>query len=47
MNLLEGISNEISKFKAKRWFEINHDLRVTYNLNSQIKFKTTMLKSIL
>ena len=47
ITLVERISNEISKFKAKCWVEINHDLRVTYNTNGQIKFKNTMLKSTL
>ena len=47
INLLEGISNEISKFKARQWVEINNNLRVIYNINSQIKFKTTVLKSTL
>ena len=33
--------------KQKNWVEINHESRGTYNVNSQIKFKTTMLKSSL
>ena len=39
--------NQPSKFKAKNWIEINDELRGAYNVNSQIKFKTTMLKSSL
>ena len=31
----------------KKWVEINDESRETYNVNSQIKFKTTMLKSSL
>ena len=31
----------------KNWVEINNESRGTYNTNSQIKFKTTMLKSSL
>ena len=38
-------SSEPSKFKIKNWVEINDESRGTYNFNSQIKFKTTMLKS--
>ena len=38
-------SNHPSKFRTKNWFEINDESRGTYNVNSQIKFKTTMLKS--
>ena len=44
-NLLDFASNQSSKFKTKNWVEINDESRGTYNVNSQIKFKTTMLKS--
>ena len=40
-------SNQPSKCKTKNWVEVNDESRGTYNLNSQIKFKTTMLKSSL
>ena len=40
-------SSEPSKFKTKNWVEINDGSRGTCNVNSQIKFKTTMLKSSL
>ena len=47
-NLLDdNKSNQPSKFKTKNWAEINDESRGTYNVNSQIKFKTTMLKSSL
>ena len=47
-NLLDdNKSNQPSKFRTKNWVEINHESRGTYNVNSQIKFKTTMLKSSL
>ena len=47
-NLLDDASsNQPSKFKTKNWVEINDESRGTYNVNSQIKFKTTMLKSTL
>ena len=46
-NLLDGASNQPSKFKTKNWVETNDESRVTYNVNSQINFKTTMLKSSL
>ena len=47
-NLLDdNKSNQPSKSRTKNWVEINVELRVTYNVNSQIKFKTTMLKSSL
>ena len=47
-NLLDdNKSNQPSKFRTKNWAEINDESRETYNVNSQIKFKTTMLKSSL
>ena len=46
-NLIYDASNEPSKFRTKNWVEINDESRGTYNINSQIKFKTTMLKSSL
>ena len=46
-NLIDDASNQPLKFKTKSLIEINDESRGTYNLNSQIKFKTTMLKSSL
>ena len=47
-NLLDDpSSNQPSKFKTKNWVAVNDESRGTYNVNSQIKFKTTMLKSSL
>ena len=47
-NLLDdNKSNQPSKFRTKIWVEINDESRGIYNVNSQIKFKTTMLKSSL
>ena len=45
--LIDDTSNEPSKFRTKNWVEINDESRGTYNVNSQIKCKTTMLKSSL
>ena len=39
--------NQPSKFRPRNWIEINDESRGAYNVNSQIKFKTTMLKSSL
>ena len=47
INLLDNTPNQPSKFKTKNWVKINNDLRVTYNTNSQINFKTSMIKSSL
>ena len=47
-NLIDDdTSNQPSKFKTRNWIEINDESRGVYNVNSQIKFKTTMLKSSL
>ena len=43
-NLIDDGSNQPSKFRTKNWVEINDESRGTYNVNSQIKFKTTMPK---
>ena len=46
-NLLDDALNQPSKFKTKNWVVINVESRGIYNANSQIKFKTTMIKSSL
>ena len=43
-NLLDDASNQPYKFQTKNWVEINDESRGTCNVNSQIKFKNTMLK---
>ena len=43
-NLIDGASDHPSKFRTKNWVEISDESRETYNVNSQIKFKTTMLR---
>ena len=44
-NLIDDASNQPSKFRTKNWVEISDESRGTYNVNSQIKFTTTILKS--
>ena len=46
-NLIDDTSNQPSKFGTRNWVDINDKSRGTYNAGSQIKFKTTMLKSSL
>ena len=47
-NLIDdNILNQPSKFRTRNWIEINDESRGVYNVNSQIKFKTSMLKSSL
>ena len=45
--MIDNASNQPSKFRTKNWVEINDESRGAYNVNSQIKFKTIMLKSSL
>ena len=47
ISLLANTSNQPTKFRTKNWVEINDDAHGTYSTNSQIKFKTSMLKSSL
>ena len=47
MNLLDNTPNQPSRFRTKNMLEINDNSRGTYSTNSQIKFKTWMLKSSL
>ena len=36
-----------TKFRTKIWVELNDESRGTYHVNSQTKFKTSMLRSSL
>ena len=45
--MIDDTSNQPSKFRTRNWVETNDESRGAYNVNSQIKFKTTMLKSSL
>ena len=47
INLLDNTLNQPTRFRTKNWVEINDDSWGTYNTNSQIKFKASMLKSSL
>ena len=47
MNLLDNAPSQASKCRTKICVKINDDSRGTYNTNSQIKFKTLMLRSSL
>ena len=42
--LLDNTANEQSDFRTKNFIEINDNARGTCNKESQIKFKTSMLK---
>ena len=45
--MLGNKPNQPTKFTPKNWVEINNDACGTYNINSLIKFKTSMLTSSL
>ena len=47
INLLGNTTDQLSKFRTKNWIEINDQLRGAYSTGSDIRFKTTMLKSSL
>ena len=44
-NLSDSASNQPSKFRTRNWVEINDELKESYKPGSDIKFKTTMLRS--
>ena len=46
-NLLGETGDRPKAFQTRKWIEIVDDRRGTYNVNSQIKFKTTSLMSAL
>ena len=46
-NLLNDESNKPSKFKTRNWVEINDEARGANSHSTQIKFKTSMLRSSL
>ena len=47
INLSENTPDQLPKFRTKNWFEINDQPGGVYNTNSDIRFKTAMLKSSL
>ena len=47
LNLSDNTPKQPTKFRTKNWAGMNDDARGTYDTNSQIKFKISMLKSSL
>ena len=47
INFLENAPNQQNKFRKRNWVEVNDESRGTYDINSQIKCKTSMLRSSL
>ena len=46
MNLVDNVTTQPSKYRAKDWVEINDDARGTSNPNNQIKLKVEILKQV-
>ena len=44
-NLLGNTSDKVPKFIIKKWIEVCDQSGETYNINKQIRFKTSMLRS--
>ena len=45
MTLLVDPASQPSKFRTRNWTEKNDQSRETYNANSDIKFKSSMIRS--
>ena len=45
INLLDNTPDQPTKFRTKHLVEINDDSRGTWHVSSQIKFKTSILRS--
>ena len=43
--MLDNTPNQPSNFRPKKWVDTKDDLCRTYNTNSRIKYKTSMLRS--
>lgn len=43
-HLLDRTTDQSSKFRTKAWVEMNDEARETCETDTQIKFKTTVLK---
>ena len=43
--MINNTPNQPTKFNTKNWVEIDDESRGVYNTNSQIKFKTSKLRS--
>ena len=44
IKLLNDTTNQPSKFRTRNWVKINHKSRGIYNVNNDIKLKTSMTK---
>ena len=44
INLLDNTPNQPTKCRTRNWVKINYESHGEYNVGSQIKFKTSMLR---
>ena len=47
INSLDNTPNQLPKFRTKNWIELDDQSRGVHNVNSDIRLKTTMLRSSL
>ena len=47
INFLDNALNQLCKFRTKNSIKVNHQSRGFFNTNSDIRLKTTILKSSL
>ena len=45
INLLDTTSDNVPRFNTKKWIEVREQSGESYNINSQIRFKTSMLRT--
>ena len=45
INLLDTTSDNVPRFNTKKWIEVREQSGESYNINSQIRFKTSMPRS--
>ena len=44
ISLLDTTSDNVPRFIAKKWIEVHDQSGKLYNINKQIRFKTSMLQ---
>ena len=47
INFIDNTPNQPTKFRTKKWVEMNGDVCGMYNTNCQVKLKNSILKSSL
>ena len=47
INLLDNTPNQPTKFRTKNWAEVNDGSHGVYDIGSQVKSKTSMIRSSL